>query len=213
MSIDKTTKTIEAYNKNAQKFVDKFLTFKPYQEKLAMFQQKYLTGSNMTVLDIGCGPGHHPQYLYSLNNDLQITGIDLSLQMLEIARGLAPDCSFNSGDMRNLTDNIKYDAIIASFCIVHLTEAELQEFIANLSRLLNPHGYLYLSFVEGDRSGFIKPDFFDDKIYFNFFQRHRIIELLKSNHFKINELYEYDYQVKHGSSSKELFIFAQTLLN
>ncbi len=213
MPIDKTIKTIEAYNKNAQKFVDKFLTFKPYQEKLSLFQQKYLTGNNMTVLDIGCGPGHHAQYLYNLNNSLQITGIDLSPKMLELAHQLAPDCSFSTGDMRNLTDKIKYDAIIASFCIVHLTGDELQKFIANLSRLLNPNSYLYLSFVEGDKSGFIKPDFFDDKIYFNFFERNRIIELLKTNHFKINELYEYEYQVEHGSTSKEIFIFAQTLLN
>ena len=209
MNIDKTIKTIESYNKNAKNFEDKFLDFAPYKEKIALFQQSYLSHHKVMILDIGCGPGNHAKFLYSLNNRYQITGIDLSEKMLELARENAPHCNFIKDDIRNLASNIKYDAVIASFCIVHLADNELIEFIANLSELLNNTGQLYLSFIEGNATGFIKPDFFDEKIYFNFFERKEIIKLLTINRFKINELHEYDYVDKNGSISKEIFIFAQ----
>ena len=209
MTTDKTIKTIKLYNKNAKKFEDKFLNFKPYREKIALFQEKYLNYNKATILDVGCGPGNHSKYLYSLNNSYQITGIDLSEKMIELARKNAPSCNFIKGDIRSLDTNIKYDAVLASFCIVHLSNNEMVEFIKKLSLLLNNRGCLYLSFIEGNKNGFIKPDFFDDKIYFNFFQRGDIIKLLTNNFFKINELYEYDYIGKNGSASKEIFIFAQ----
>ena len=211
MKKDKTIKTIESYNKNAKKFEDKFLDFEPYREKIALFQEKYLAHINATILDIGCGPGNHSKYLYSLNNGYKITGIDLSDKMIELARVNAPNCNHIVGDIRKLDTNIKYDAVLASFCIVHLSNEELIEFVSKLSMLLNNEGYLYLSFIEGSRSGFIKPDFFDEKIYFNFFERESIIKLLTDNQFKIDNLYEYDYIVKNGSTSKEIFIFAQKI--
>jgi 2-polyprenyl-3-methyl-5-hydroxy-6-metoxy-1,4-benzoquinol methylase len=213
MEINKTIKTIESYNKNAKKFENKFLNFKPYREKILLFQEKYLTNDNISILDIGCGPGNHSSYLYSLNHNYKITGVDLADKMLELARKNAPNCSFIKSDIRNLTSTIKYNAIIASFCIVHLSDKELVEFISQLNILLKSEGHLYLSFIEGQIDGFIKPDFFDDKIYFNFFTKEIIIKLLTDNQFKINDLYEYDYIEKNGSISKEIFIFAQKIIN
>lgn len=209
MNTGKTKKIIASYNKNAKKFEDKFLNFEPYREKILLFQKKCLTKNKIKILDVGCGPGHHTAYLYSLNNSYQITGVDLSDKMVELARKNARNCHFIKGDIRNLDNNIKYDAVIASFCIVHLSNNELIDFISKLNRLLNKNGYLYLSFIEGNKVGLIKPDFLDDKIYFNFFERVDIIKLLTQNFFKITDLLEYDYLEENGSASKEIFIFAQ----
>ena len=129
MNTDKTKKIIKSYNKNAKKFEDKFLNFEPYREKILLFRKKCLTKNKTKILDIGCGPGNHTAYLYSLNNSYQITGIDLSDKMIELARKNAPSCHFIKGDIRNLDINIKYDAAIASFCIVHLSNNELIDFI------------------------------------------------------------------------------------
>ena len=209
MNTDKTNKIIESYNKNAKKFEDIFLNFEPYREKILLFQEKCLTKDKIKILDVGCGPGNHTAYLYSLNNSYQITGIDLSDKMIELARKNAPDCHFIKGDIRNLDSNIKYDAVIASFCIVHLLNNELINFISKLNTLLNQNGSLYLSFIEGNKAGLIKPGFLDDKVYFNFFERAKIIKLLTGNFFKIIDLLEYDYLEENGSASKEIFIFAQ----
>lgn len=205
----KTTRTIESYNRNAKKFEAKFLNFAPYQKKLALFQKKCLGLGKITILDVGCGPGNHSRYLYSLNNKYQITGIDLSEKMIQLAQKNAPHCHFIQGDIRDLKLNQTFDAVIASFCIVHLSDGEVGKFIAQTNALLNPHGHLYLSFIEGDQAGFMKPDFFDDKIYFNLFKRDKIKRLLARNLFEIRDLYEYDYLDKNGATSKEVFIFTR----
>lgn len=209
MNPTKTAKTIASYDKNAQQFEAKFLNFAPYREKIALFQKNHLGTGKTAILDVGCGPGNHSRYLYSLNNQYHITGIDLSEKMIELAQMNAPFCRFIQGDIRNLNLNTKYDAVIASFCIVHLSDSEVTEFIAQTSTLLNSNGFLYLSFIEGDQAGFMKPDFFEDKIYFNFFERKKIISLLANNLFNIIDLYEYDYLEESGATSKEIFIFAQ----
>ena len=209
MNTDQTKKTIESYNKNAKKFESKFLNFEPYREKILLFREKYLTRNKMKILDAGCGPGNHAAYLYSLNHSYQITGIDLSDKMIELARKNAPGCHFIKGDIRNLDSDIKYDAVIASFCIVHLSNNELIAFMPKLNRLIYKKGYLYLSFIEGNQVGFMKPDFLDDRVYFHYFEREDITNLLIDNLFKIRELLEYDYLEENGSALKEIFIFAQ----
>jgi len=137
MNTDKTKKTIEAYNKNAEKFEDKFLHFEPYRKKIFLFREKCLTQNEMKILDVGCGPGNHAAYLYSLNQGYKITGIDLSDKMIELAKKNAPGCHFIKGDIRNLDSNKKYDAVIASFCIVHLSSKELIDFISKF--LMRPN--------------------------------------------------------------------------
>ncbi len=211
MDLNKTQRTIESYNKNAKKFEDKFLNFAPYREKIALFQKNCLGLTKARILDVGCGPGNHSRYLLSLNNGYQITGIDLSEKMIERARKNAPDCHFMQGDIRDLDLDQTFDAVIASFCIVHLSDSEVENFIAQINTLLTPHGHLYLSFIEGDQSGFMKPDFFDDRIYFNFFQRREIVRLLTDNFFKVSSLHEYDYLEEDGTTSKEIFIFTQKI--
>lgn len=207
----KTTRTIESYNRNADKFEAKFLNFAPYQEKLALFQRKCLGLEKATILDVGCGPGNHSRYLYRLSNQYHITGIDLSVKMIERARKNAPHCRFIKGDIRDLNLDQTFDAVIASFCIVHLSDSEVEKFLAQINTLLNPHGQLYLSFIEGNETGFMKPDFFDDQVYFNLFKREAIMGLLTDNLFKTNDLYEYDYLEENGTTSKEIFIFAQKI--
>jgi len=206
---NKTVRTIESYNKNAEKFESKFLNFRPYREKLSLFQQRYLGREKRAILDVGCGPGNNCRLLYDLNSNYQLTGIDLSEKMVELANINAPDCTFIKQDIRKLPMDVHYDAVIASFCIVHLSDDELEAFIPKIGRILNKDGYLYLSFIEGESSGFSIPDFSDDEIYFNCFERSAVIELLVGNGLKAKEVLEYDYPEENGDTSKEIFIFAR----
>ena len=61
-----------------------------------------------SLLNLGCGGGHHD---YTLKKYFDVTGIDTSESMLNLARGLNPEVSYYVGDMRNLRIDGMFDAV------------------------------------------------------------------------------------------------------
>lgn len=77
---------------------------------------------DLKILDLGCGPGIVIRFLLEIDDNYCVDAIDLSAEMLNLAQYYAPKANFFMEDIRNLDKiNKKYDAIIASFIIVHLT--------------------------------------------------------------------------------------------
>ena len=67
-----------------------------------------------SILDLGCGTGKH-DFLLS-EKGYQITGIDISNEMIEIAESTnKPNIEFVLGDVRNIDLNKKFDAVISLF--------------------------------------------------------------------------------------------------
>jgi SAM-dependent methyltransferase len=73
-----------------------------------------------SILDLGCGTGNHSIRL--AQRGYQITGVDLSEDMLEIARNKALktglNCDFFHSDLREFSDHKKYDVIIMMFAVL-----------------------------------------------------------------------------------------------
>ena len=57
---------------------------------------------NAHILDAGCGAGRMITYLNSLDDDLTITGVDLSPTMIEHAKSMHPDNVIVEGDLAAL---------------------------------------------------------------------------------------------------------------
>ncbi len=71
------------------------------------------------VLDIGCGTGKHDVCLHKLG--YQVKGIDLSTQMVEIARQNAEGIDgleFEVGNAQEYKTDIKYDAVLSLFHVM-----------------------------------------------------------------------------------------------
>jgi ubiquinone/menaquinone biosynthesis C-methylase UbiE len=205
---NRTKITIDAYNKCAPIFAKIFTNYKSYQKILAKFQNKYLKETS-TILDIGCGPGNNTKLLFDLNNNYQITGVDLSDKMINLAKKSAPYCNFLVQDIRQLEFSNTFDAIIASFCIVHLTNEETIQLLQKINKILNVGGYLYLSFMAGKKSGFKTTSFSKKLFYFNYFDKNYIIENLKKSSFKILDIVQEDYKEPNNTLTNEYFVFAQ----
>jgi trans-aconitate methyltransferase len=63
-----------------------------------------------TLLHLGYGAGGND---YILKRYYQLTGIDISEKMLEIARDLNPEAVYNHGDMRTIELGELFDAVVA----------------------------------------------------------------------------------------------------
>jgi len=90
-----------------------------------------------TVLEIACGTGN---VLKPLSKHYEVTGLDLSPKMLEIAKSKLPIVKFYEGDMSKFELGIKFDAILCIFdSINHLVnyaqwEATFDRVTAHLNK-------------------------------------------------------------------------------
>lgn len=102
-----------------------------------------------TVADLGCGPGHLTAHLNGLG--LKAFGIDLSPEMVALARRSHPGVRYEVGSMTalDLPDGALSGAL-AFYSIVHTPSEALPGVFAEIHRVLAPGGYALVAFQVGD---------------------------------------------------------------
>ena len=125
------------------------LLHKPFdRELLSRFAAEMKDSGD--VCDMGCGPGQIARYLRDTGL-ATVFGLDLSPQMVEQARQLNPDISFQVGNMLALPLEDRCLAGIAAFyAIVNIPRDQLPTVFREMWRVLQPEGRLLLSFHIGD---------------------------------------------------------------
>ncbi|RKN41547.1 class I SAM-dependent methyltransferase [Micromonospora endolithica] len=104
------------------------------------------------IADLGCGPGHITRYLAARHPD--VTGIDVSPHMIDIARAAAPDVTFTVATLLDLPAvDGAFDGLVALYSIIHLTDADRNAAFHEFARTLRPGGWLLLAF-HTDAPGF-----------------------------------------------------------
>lgn len=110
-------------------------------------------GAYGAILDLGCGTGGHAIPLAQRRYD--VTGIDLSADMVTLARRKAADASvratFREGDMRQLHVGRTFDVVLILFAALgYQTEAaDVEAALRNARRHLRPGGILVLDVWHG----------------------------------------------------------------
>ncbi len=91
------------------------------------------------ILELGCGTGNYTKILAERGYD--VTGVDLSKDMLEIARQKC-DCKLINGDIRSLSIEGKFDVCLAMFAVIgYITEnSEIVKVLKNVHQHLKPNG-------------------------------------------------------------------------
>ena len=97
------------------------------------------------VADVGCGPGHLTGHLHGLG--LDVFGVDLSPEMLAIARREHPGPRFEEGSLTALdVEDGTLGGILSSYSLIHTPPAEIPDVFAEFHRALAPGGVLLLMF-------------------------------------------------------------------
>lgn len=149
--------------------------FAGYKDVLNYIYNNVRESSSSSILDIGFGTGVLTTQLY--NKGYHITGVDFSSNMIDIAKDKMPDAvlvnwDFSSGLPNEITSN-KYDYIISTYAIHHLSDESKVEFIKALAKLLNTNGKILIGDVsfqtieELDKcKEMYREDWDDDEFYF-----------------------------------------------
>ncbi len=103
------------------------------------------------VADIGCGPGHTTALLRELG--AEAFGIDLSPEMIEIARREHPGARFEIGSMTDLQlDDSSLAGVLAWWSLIHIPDEGVPGVLGQFLRVLRPGGVLAVGFHVGERS-------------------------------------------------------------
>lgn len=93
-------------------------------------------------LNIGCGTGLHDQYLAG---DFSLTGLDLSPEMLAVARRRLPEASYHLGNMVDFDLDAQFDVVSCLFSAIgHIEPDELEATIRSMGRHLAVGGVLII---------------------------------------------------------------------
>lgn len=102
-----------------------------------------------TVADVGCGTGRLAPYLAA--RGLAPRGVDLSPEMIRVARRDYPDFPFEVADLRQLPfADASLAGVIGWYSLMYLAPSDRPAAFRELARVVRPGGYLAAAFKAGD---------------------------------------------------------------
>jgi len=203
-------KTIDSYNAKANEFYNTIGKLPNYNHTYDFLIKNLSVGDE--VLDLACGPAQISKYIDSKIN-INITGVDLSEKMLDIARKEIPKGCFYKRSITNFSNNKKYKLVIIGFGIPYLNSEQVKECISNAINNMLDSSYLYISFMHGNGNRVEKTSFggeHDFLIYYH--NKDEIKEIVSNNAMEIIKEYELDYSEKDGSISKDIILIARKIV-
>lgn len=184
---------IDCYNKTATNYADKFMHELEGKHLDTILLKAFITENigKGKLIDLGCGPGQTARFLFE-HGFTDLMGVDLSPEMIGVARQLSPHLHFEVADMLNLQypDN-SFGAAIAFYSIVHFDHEQLGTTFSEMKRVLANEGQLLFSFHIGDN--IVHLDNFLDhpvEIDFHFFEVETIHNILAETGFEIVDIIE-----------------------
>ncbi len=147
-------------------YYDEIYSFKNYEreaEKLHTLITQYKKSEGNTLLDVACGTGNH---IAHFKQYYTVEGVDLSTEMLKIARKKHTSITFHQGDMTSLSLKGRFDIITCLFSAIgHVkTKARMRRAITSIAHHVVPGGVLVVEpwiTPENFRTGIVGAIFVD----------------------------------------------------
>jgi len=135
----------ELYSRLA-KYYDSIYHWKDYKkeaQEIRRLIRRYKKSSGNSLLDVACGTGAHLSYLQS---DFECEGVDISEDMIAVAKKNIPLVKLGMGNMVDFDLGKQFDVVLCLFSSIGYlqTDGEISKAISNFARHLKPGGVLMI---------------------------------------------------------------------
>jgi ubiquinone/menaquinone biosynthesis C-methylase UbiE len=140
------------------------------------------------ILDAGCGSGVVTRVL--VDNGFQVTGIDISQKMIDLAKQRVPEAALELGDMAALEfEDDSFDGIVSTYAVFHIPRTKHSSLFLDFHSILKKGGALLFSIGSKETDGtdgvWEWDEFQSVPMFWSYYPPSRTAELLKSADFQI----------------------------
>jgi SAM-dependent methyltransferase len=196
--------TAEEY---AEAFADDLLGLPLDREVLDSVAERI--GGSSLVLELGCGPGQVGKYLSE--RGFRVVGLDISFQMLLVARRRTGNRTLVCGDMRSTPfGSESFSGVVAFYSIHHLPRSVLQSVLAEIRRVLRPAGQFVVATHLGE-SEVYSSEFLGHQIETvggTLYGNDELVEALQNNSFLVEDV-RYRDPLPHERQSKRIYLMSR----
>jgi ubiquinone/menaquinone biosynthesis C-methylase UbiE len=208
MADDHVTKTVNVYNSIAAAYALQAELHAPITEREKFCQ---LIPAGGMILDAGCGSGR--DCVYFAGKGYEVTGVDLSESLLEIARTKTTKARFFCQDLRYLSfaDSL-FDGIWSCASLLHLKREEIPSVLKKFFSILKPDGALFILVKSGvGEEETTEPSVPGKARFFTYFSRQELEKSIKDTGFSVLEMYTYNESERFpdGYNTEWLAVFAR----
>jgi ubiquinone/menaquinone biosynthesis C-methylase UbiE len=161
------------------------------------------------VLDVGCGDGE-PTARQLLDAGLAVTGIDISLGVLERAGRRVPEATLILCGADEVGDSLgSFDAVVAFFSLLMISRARIAAALRGFREVLRPGGTLVLGMVEADLDD-VPIDFLGEEVRVSCYLRDDLRAVVRSCGFTVTaeEYLPYAPACSDAAAEVQIFLYA-----
>jgi len=143
------TKAKEHFNDTAHLYEEKIQKIVPHSSLFFSTLIGFIPDAGgCRLLELGSGTGFVTAMILAGHPDAEITCIDMSPEMLAVAREkpALPNVNLVLGDFREVYPEEKFDVVLTSLCMHHLNDGDRMEMMRKISGSLGEGGV----FINGD---------------------------------------------------------------
>ncbi len=185
------------------KFYDEVIGINGVAENFIVKSIEKYNKKAQTLLDLGCGTGSNLEYL---NKHYNVTGIDASSEMINIARSRLPEVNFIKGDITSFNLPDKYDVIVCLYdTINHITDfTGWKSLFKAVNKHLNPSGLFIF-----DMNTLAKLEYMEGygSYVHRFGDNYLIMDVIKSGKNK----YDWDAKIFENTSDNKFLLHREII--
>jgi len=178
----------ESYNKIAKDWDKDHQSDSWWIEGTDYFCSLFKPGDSL--VDVGCGSGVKAEYL--TNKGLQVTGIDISENMIELSQRRVPRAEFlvlGMEDVYSLEE--EFHGVFAQASLLHVPKKKALQVVGEFAKVTKPEGFVYIAVKEKRENG---PDEevkkendygYEYERFFSYFTPEEIIYYMQSNNLEV----------------------------